>query len=123
MITVDINLDVDFFERIKADVLADAQEAIANEIVNAQVTPYDTGATQESMIKDSKIEKSAIVLKNTTPYAENIYYGGPFKRRKNKNASAQWYDKFINEGGDEIITNRVADGIDNNLKKGEMKND
>jgi hypothetical protein len=116
MITVDINLDVDFFERIKADVLADAQEAIANEIVNAKVTPYDTGATQESMIKDSKIEKSAIVLKNTTPYAEKIYYGGPFKTRPNTNASRKWYDKFINEGGDEIITNRVADAIDNNLK-------
>lgn len=115
MISVDINLDVDFFEKIKSNVLAEAQEAIVNEIVKSEVTPFDTGATQESMIKDSKIDRSSIELKNTTPYAEKIYHGGPFKRRKNKNASAEWYEKFINEGGDKIITNRVADAIEDNL--------
>lgn len=115
MITVDINIDEDFFEKIKNNVLSSAQEAIANEIVNAQVTPYDTGATQESMLSDSKIERSAIVLRNTTPYAEKIYHGGPFRQRKNKNASAEWYDKFLNEGGEEIIVNRIADAIEDEL--------
>ena len=33
MIDVNINLDVDFFEKIKNNVLAEAQEAIVNEIV------------------------------------------------------------------------------------------
>ena len=117
MITVDINIDEDFFEKIKDNVLSSAQEAIANEIVNAQVTPYDTGATEDSMLRDSKVERSAIVLRNTTPYAEKIYEGTNFRRRtpKNRNASGKWYDKFLSEGGEEIIVNRIADAIEDEL--------
>jgi len=102
MISVDVDINENFFKDIKLNV----EENVKNELIDAieyeQIIPYDTGATQQSL-NNSKIEGSKIVLKNTTPYASKIYNENNFKRVKNKNATGQWFNKFFDRRANTVL--------------------
>lgn len=115
--TVDINIDVDFFSKIKDDVLENSLKMITSDIEAAGFTPYKTGDTRNSMIKDSKIEDSKITLKNTTDYAEKIYYSPIAFRKSDKapNATSHWYEAYLSAGGADSICDIVENEIKNKL--------
>ena len=114
--TVDINIDVDFFSKIKDEVLENSLITITSDIEAAQFTPYRTGETQNSMIKDSKIEDSKIVLKNTTDYAEKIYNSPiSFRKKPNVNATSHWYEAYLAAGGADSIVDIVSEEIQKKL--------
>lgn len=115
--TVDINIDVDFFSKIKDEVLENSLITITSDIEAAGFTPYRTGDTRNSMIKDSKIEDSKIVLKNTTDYAEKIY-NSPIAFRKSDeapNATSHWYEAYLAAGGADSVVEIVSEEIQKKL--------
>lgn len=75
-------------------------DKIKEDIINAEVIPYNTGATQDSLNVDvdEKNNNVSVSMSVNTPYAERLYYSpeNDFRKDKNKNARSHWFDPWIN---------------------------
>ena len=99
------DIDERFFTKIKNDVMTEVKDKLVEDITKSELMPYDTGATQRSLVTGSKVNRRGITLKNTEKYDDYIYthggYGrGSFKRDKpglNTRASLKWFDKYARQ--------------------------
>ena len=118
------SLDKVFNDKIKKALL-DTAEDIKQEILDEEVIPKDTGATEKSLrVSDSIIDKKAVFIltgssevinprtdEETSRYVRKIYYHPEFNfhRKKNRNAKERWYDDWI--------TGKYKDHIKNSFLK------
>ena len=76
-----------------------AAERLMIAIKQAQVIPYDTGATQDSLKVEASKQAGRVEvhLSTSTNYSDDIYWHPEynFKRTKNKNAKGRWFDEWI----------------------------
>lgn len=74
-------------------------EALHTEVVQAQVTPFQTGNLQnESTFPDySNASKGRASLVSSNPYARRLYYHPEyhFSKTENPNARGNWYQPWI----------------------------
>ena len=101
-------------QRASITALEKTLEAMRTDIVQAQVTPFDTGATQGKdthgnfivdpvtgrphTVEDySKSREGKVYLVTTSPYARRIYFHPQYNFHKIHNAHAQgkWYEPWI----------------------------
>lgn len=75
-------------------------EALHNEVVQAQVMPWDNGHLQrDSTFVDYSQSKSGTVsLVSQTPYARRLYFHPEynFQTKENPNAQGKWLEPWIN---------------------------
>ena len=107
------------------EALIETAEDIKKEIIEEEVIPKDTGATEKSLaVSDSIINKNTVFIitgsssvinpltkEATSEYVRKIYYDPDFyfHRTKNKNAKERWYDDWI--------TGKYKDHIKNSFFK------
>lgn len=98
----------------------EAAEKLKQDVIDAQVIPYDTGATQDSLKVESskRAGRVEVNLSTSTNYSDRIYWHPEynFKKTKNKNAQGRWFDEWI--WGSKVDDFRKY--FENSLKK-EMK--
>jgi len=79
--------------------LLKATDAMLNDVRQAQIMPFETGAMQNrgTFVDDSQINKGIALIKTDTPYARRLYFHPEFNFRTNKNPNAQgqWYEPWI----------------------------
>lgn len=77
-------------------------EAVHQEIVQAQVIPFDTGNLQnESTFVDiSESSNGKVSIITDTPYARRLYYHPEydFDKSENPNAGGLWYEDWMSGG-------------------------
>ena len=73
-------------------------EALKGDVINEQVVPFDSGATQGNIfVNTSKSHLGVVSLDSTLSYSRRIYFHPEYNFQKTKNANAQglWYDMYI----------------------------
>lgn len=111
---VEFNIDDDFLSKHYPDILDEVVKATILDIENEKVTPFFTGATQDSMWDASVVYKKEAAIINDTPYASKIYrqVGHSFRQDPNTKAQAEWYNAYLNDcNGEEFITKAFADAV------------
>jgi hypothetical protein len=76
-------------------------EALKTDVINEQVVPFDTGATQGNIfVNKSKSHLGVVSLDSTLKYARRIYFHPEynFQTVNNANAKGLWYEDWIRGG-------------------------
>lgn len=110
---VKVDIDDDFLSKHYPEILGEVLEATILNIEQEQVTPFFTGATEQSMKTASRVYKKEAAIVNNTDYASKIYkqVGHKFSTRYNKRAQAEWFETYLNENGEEFILEEFAKAI------------
>ena len=91
--------------------LEQTAEALHTEVVQAQVIPRDTGALQNesTFVDTSKSNQGKVSIVSSTPYARRLYYHPEynFKKDKNPNAKAHWFEDWQKGGKHEDFCNKA----------------
>lgn len=91
--------NINKIEKSIKDSFIEAANKIKQDIIDAQVIPYKTGATQRSL-EVKAVRQSGrleVQMSTSTPYSKRLYYHPEcnFRRDKNANAQARWFDAWI----------------------------
>lgn len=89
-------------EKAIAGALEKTAEALHDEVEQAQVIPFDTGALQneKSFVDMSEVEQGKATIGHEGPYARRLYYHPEynFQTTENPNAKGQWYEDWLEDG-------------------------
>lgn len=110
------------------EALIETAEDIKKEIIEEEVIPKDTGATEKSLtVSDAIINKNTVFITTgsssvinpktkeaTSEYIRKIYYDPDFyfHRHKNRNAKERWYDDWVVGKYKDHIKNSFLKNID-----------
>ena len=110
---VEINIDDKFLSKHYPNILGEVVEDVITDVENREITPYFTGATQQSMETSTQVYSRSAAIMNTTPYASKIctQIGHKFSKKKNKHAQAEWFDPYVNGVGKDMIEKSFAEAI------------
>lgn len=74
-------------------------EAIKSDLQQSQTMPFDTGhlQNQSTFVDSSEVKAGRVAVISDTPYARRLYFHPEynFKRDKNTNAGAEWFNPYI----------------------------
>lgn len=113
MATVKIKMKDKVLRNLDRSVVAALEqtaEAVKTDVIQAEVIPFDSGTLQNesTFIDTSESSNGRVSIVSDTPYARKVYFHPEFAFRKdnNINATANWYDDWI-DGGKKDFARRV----------------
>ena len=75
---------------------------VIDEVVNAQVMPFDTGTMQNesTFVDKSKSSSGTVSIVTSTPYGRRLYFHPEynFKTENNPNAKGKWLEDWTENG-------------------------
>lgn len=85
-------------------------EALHDEVVKAQVMPYQTGALQNGSTRIDTADSAAgrVALVSSTPYARRLYFHPEYhySRVENSAAGGRWYKRWLPGGSQQSFARR-----------------
>lgn len=99
----------------------EAAEKLKQDIIDAQVIPFDTGATQKSL-EVNVLERQGRIeaqLSTSTNYSDRIYWHPEynFQTKHNKNARGRWFDTWIWGTKKDDVRRYFKESLERELKK------
>lgn len=90
--------------------LEETAKSLHDEVVKAQVMPYQTGALQNGSTRIDTADSAAgrVALVSSTPYARRLYFHPEyhFSKAGNANAQGRWYRKWLPGGSQQSFARR-----------------
>lgn len=93
--------NINHIKKLANQALEMTAEALRTDVINEQVVPFDTGATQGNIfVNRSRSHLGIVSLDSTLNYARRIYFHPEFNFQTVNNANARglWYEEWINGG-------------------------
>lgn len=107
-------------KQIAIQSLVETANAVKSDLKTSETMPYDTGELQNrsTFVDDSKKDSGKVSIVSDTPYARRLYMHPEynFRKNKNKNASGEWFEPYINGNKKDFAKKKFA-----KIMKGKLK--